>query len=167
MPLSREGNRATLRRSPISSGRQFPMSACGVFVAPEHQPPLASPAALCPYPLSTQSWISTDLTAPPSWTFPVTERRRQRASLLTPWQCCRSRVPQMALSPSGLAHMDCLTHRARKAQRCLRSQLLSGRAKTRTQASCPHSVCSHWPGERGRGISKPENRIQPRGSAGL
>lgn len=31
-----------------------------------------------PPPLSTQAWIATDLTAPPSWTFLVTERREEK-----------------------------------------------------------------------------------------
>lgn len=39
---------------------------------------VCSSAALCPYPLFNQAWVSIDLMVPPSWAFLVTEGREER-----------------------------------------------------------------------------------------
>lgn len=104
---------------------------------------ICSSAALCPYPLCTHAWLSTDLTAPPSWTFLVTERREAKGLLAD------ISVGEQIWGPTGSSPLPRvqLTWAAHHtlAQRCLKSHspsVVELRLELRPPAPC--SACSHW-----------------------
>lgn len=132
----------------------------GCHACPKHQPPptsLVRETVICPVPLPSvhPGLVSADLTVPPSWTFLVTERREERASLLASGQGADLGSHGWLPSPSCLVHVGSLPHIS--PERSQVTQPLSGGAKTRTQASCPQ--LPRLP--RGQGFSGPEKSTLP------